>query len=98
MSFLFYFNNLLRKNKKKNFKSKIYGKLTTIKVIILSFRLYLCSYSIYFFVWYCFFYEFCYINTDCRLLKFIIIDKFTIKIHMALEKYIKITLFLHNMK
>src|SRR6201990_1103360 len=26
---------------KKNFKSKIYGKLTTIKVILLSFRLYL---------------------------------------------------------
>src|ERR1700755_1974547 len=35
---------------KKNFKSKIYGKLTTIKLIILSFRLYLCSYSMYLFV------------------------------------------------
>ena len=52
----------------------------------------------YFFVWYCLFDEFCYINTDCRLLKLLIIVKFTIKIHMALEKYIKITLFLLNMK
>ena len=52
----------------------------------------------YFFVWYYLFDEFCYINTDFRLLKFIIIDKFTIKIHMALEKYIKITVFLLNMK
>ena len=42
--------------------------------------------------------EFCYINTDYRLLKLIIIDKFTIKIHMALEKYIKIIVFLLNMK
>src|ERR1700755_269785 len=83
---------------KKYFKSKIYGKLTTIKVIILSFRLYLCSYSMYFFVWYCLFDELCYINTDSSLLKLIIIDNFTIKMHMALEKYIKITLFLLNMK
>src|ERR1700755_578650 len=97
-SFLLYFNNLLRKNNKKNFKSKIYGKLTTIKAIIFSFRLYLCSYSMYFFVWYCLFDEFCNINTDSRLLKLIIIDKFTIKIHMELEKYIKITLLLLNMK
>src|ERR1700755_1077217 len=97
-NFLLYFNNLLRKNDKKKFKSKIYGKLTTIKVIILSFRLYLSSYSMYFFVWYCYFDEFCYINTDCRLLKLLIIFKFTIKIHMALGKYIKITLFLLNMK
>ena len=52
----------------------------------------------YFFVWYCLFDEFCYTNTDCRLLKLIKIDKFTIKKHMALEKYIKITLFLLNMK
>ena len=52
----------------------------------------------YFFVWYCLFDEFCYINTDCRRLQFIIIDKFTIKIHIALEKYIKITLFLLNKK
>ena len=52
----------------------------------------------YFFVWYCLFDELCYINTDSRLLKLIIIDKFTIKIHMALEKYIKITVFLLNMK
>src|ERR1700755_98148 len=57
-----------------------------------------CSYSMYFFVWYYLFDEFCFINTDCRLLKLIIIDKFTIKIHMALEKCIKITLFLLNMK
>src|ERR1700755_808729 len=99
MSFLLYFNNLLRKKSlKKNFKSKIYGKLTTIKLIILSFRIYLCSYSMYFFVWYCLFDVFCYINTDCRLLKLILIDKFTIKIHMAFEKYIKITDFLLNMK
>src|SRR6201990_3079361 len=83
---------------KKYFKSKICGKLTTNKLIILSFRLYLCSYSIYFFVWYCLFDEFCYINTDCRLLDFIFIDKFTIKIHIVLEKYIKITVFLLNMK
>src|ERR1700755_3493945 len=83
---------------KKNFKSKIYVKLTKIKVIILSFRLYLFSYSMYFFVWYCLFDEFCYINTDCRLLKVLIVVKFTIKIHMALKKYIKITLFLLNMK
>ena len=52
----------------------------------------------YFFVWYCLFDEFCYINKDCRRLKLLIIFKFTIKIHMALEKYIKITLFLLNMK
>ena len=52
----------------------------------------------YFSVWYCLFHEFCYINTDCRLLNLFIIFKFTIKIHMALEKYIKITLFLLNMK
>ena len=52
----------------------------------------------YLFVWYCLFDEFCYINTDCRLLKLIIIDKFTIKIQMELEKYIKITVFLLNMK
>src|ERR1700755_1445745 len=83
---------------KKYFKGKIYGKLTTIKVIILSFRLYLCSYSMYFFVWYCYFDEFCYINTDCRLLKLIIINKFTIKIHMSLEKYIKIIVSLLNME
>ena len=83
---------------KKNLKSKIYGKLTTIKVIILSFRLYLCSYSINFFVWYCLFDEFCYINTDCRLLNMLIIVKYRIKVHMALEKYIKITVFLLNMK
>src|SRR6201990_1523189 len=97
---VFFYILIIYKGKiiKKNFKSKIYGKLTTIKVIILSFRLYLCSYSLYFFVWYCLFDEFCYINTDSRLLKLIIIDKFTIKIHMALEKYIKITLFLLNMK
>ena len=37
-------------------------------------------------------------KTDCLLLKLIIIDKITIKIHMALEKYIKITLFLLNIK
>ena len=42
--------------------------------------------------------EFIYLNTDCRLLKLLIIVKFTIKIHMALEKYFKITLFLLNMK
>src|ERR1700755_496178 len=83
---------------KKYFKSKICGKLTTVKLIILSFRLYLCSYSMYFFVWYCLFDGFCNINTDCRLLKLLVIVKFTIKIHMALEKYIKITLFLLNMK
>ena len=52
----------------------------------------------YFFIWYCLFDEFSYINTDCRLLKLIIIDKFTIKIHMALEKYIKITVLLLNME
>src|ERR1700755_825024 len=98
MSFLLYFNNLLRKNNKKNFKCKIYGKLTSIKVIILYFRLYLCSYSMYFFVWYCLFDELCHINTDSPPLKLIIIDKFTIKIHMALEKYIKTTLYLLNMK
>ena len=83
---------------KKYLKSKIYGKLTTIKLIILSFRLYLCSYLVYFFVWYCLFDEFCYVNTDFRLFKLFIIVKFTIKIHMALEKYIKITVFLLNMK
>src|ERR1044072_7047255 len=66
--------------------------------MILLFRLYLCSYSMYFFVWYFLFDEFCYINTDCRPLKLLIIVKFTIKIHMALEKYIKINLFLLNMK
>src|SRR6201990_1072776 len=80
------------------FKSKKCGKLTTIKLLILSFRLYLCSYSKYFFFWYCLFDEFCDINTDCRLLKLLIIVKFTIKIHMELEKYIKITAFLLNMK
>jgi len=52
----------------------------------------------YFYVWYCLFDEFCYINTDCLLLKLIIIVKVTIKIHMALGKYIKITVFLLNMK
>jgi len=52
----------------------------------------------YFFFWYCLFDELCYINTDSRLLKLIIIDKFTIKIQMVLEKYIKITVFLLNMK
>ena len=97
-SFLLYFDNLLRKNNWKNFKSKIYDKLTTSKLIILSFRLYLCSYSMDFFVWYCLFDEFCYINTDCRLVKFLIAVKFTIKIHMVLEKYIKITVFLLKMK
>src|SRR6201990_1135576 len=98
-SFLLYFNNLLRKKSlKKNFKSKIYGKLTTIKLIILSFRLYLCSYSMYFFVWYCLFDEFCYINTDCRLFNLLLMAKLKIKIHMALEKSIKITLFWLNMK
>src|ERR1044072_1680508 len=81
---------------KKYFKSKTYGKLTTIKLIILSFRLYLCSYSMYFFVWYCLFDEFCYINKDCLLNMSCF--KYTIKIHMALEKYIKITVFLLNMK
>ena len=78
---------------KKYFKNKIYFKL-----IILLFRLYLCSYSMYFFFWYYLFDEFCYINTDCRLLNLLIIVKFTIKIHMALGKYIKITLSLLNMK
>src|SRR6201990_948430 len=84
--------------KKKHLKSKIYGKLTTIKLMILLFRLYLWSYSMYFFVWYYLFDEFCYINTDCRLLKLLIIVKFTIKIHLALGKYINITVFLLNMK
>ena len=93
-----YFNKSVGPNKKKYLKSKIYGKLTTIKLMILLFRLYLCSYSMYFFVWYYLFDEFCYINADCRLLKLLIIVKFTIKIHMALEKYIKITVFLLNMK
>src|ERR1044072_4429307 len=51
-----------------------------------------------FLFWYCLFDELCYINTDSRLLKLIIIDKFTIKIQMVLEKYIKITVFLLNMK
>ena len=37
-------------------------------------------------------------NTDSHLLKLVIIDKFTIKIHLALEKYIKITAFLLNMQ
>src|ERR1700755_2218553 len=96
--FFYILINYLIPNKKKYFKSKIYGKLTRIKLMILLFRLYLCSYSMYFFVWYYLFDEFCYINTDCRLLKLLIIVKFTIKIHMALEKYIKITLFLLNMK
>ena len=96
--FLYILINYLGPNKKKYLKSKIYGKLTTIKLTILSFQLYLCSYSMYFFVWYCLFGELCYINTDCRLLKFIIKDKFTLKIHIALEKYIKITVFLLNMK
>src|ERR1700755_3654494 len=97
-NFLLYFYNLLIKNNNKNFKSKIYGKLTTIKVIILSFRIYLCSYSMYFFVWYCLFDEVCYINTDCRLLKLLILVKLTIKIHISLEKYIKITVSCFNMK
>ena len=52
----------------------------------------------YFFVWYYLFDEFFYIDTDCRLLKLLIIVKFTIKILMALKKYIKITVFLLNMK
>ena len=52
----------------------------------------------YFFVWYCLFDEFCFINTDCRLLNLLIMVKFKIKIHMALEKSIKITLFWLNMK
>ena len=84
--FFYILINYLDQIIKKYFKSKIYGNWTTIKLIILSFRLFFCSYSMYFFVWYCLFDEFCYINTDCRLLKLIIIDKFTIKIHMALEK------------
>ena len=98
--FFYILKNYLGPNKKKYFKSKIYGKLTTIKLMILLFRLYLCSYSMYFFVWYYLFDEFCYIYTDCRLLKLLIklIVKFTIKIHMALEKYIKITVFLLKMK
>src|ERR1700755_3110471 len=96
--FFYILINYLGPNKKKYLKSKIYSKLTTIKLMILLFRLYLCSYSMYFFVWYYLFDEFCYINTDCLLLKLIIIVKFTIKIHMALEKYIKITVFLLNMK
>ena len=45
---------------------------------MLIFDIFLC--------FYCLFEEFCYINTDCRLLKFIIIDKFTIKTLKALEK------------
>src|ERR1700755_1912247 len=95
---VFFYILIIYKGKiiKKNFKSKIYGKLTTIKLIILSFRLYLCSYSMYFFFWYCLFDEFCYINIDCCLLTLFIIDKFKIKIHMALEKYIKTTLYLLN--
>ena len=80
------------------FKSKISGKLTTIKLIILSFRLYLCSHSKYFFIWYCLFDEFCCINTNFCLLNMLIIVKYTIKVHMALEKYIKVTVFLLNMK
>ena len=79
---------------KKYFKSKIYGKLTSIKLLNLSFQLYLYSFSMYLLICYCEFDLFCYINTDCRLLKLLIIVKFTIKIHMALEKYIKITIFL----
>ena len=81
------------------FKSKIYGKLKSIKIIILSFPLYICSYIMtYLFVCYCYFYEFCYINTDCLLLKLLIMVKIAIKIHMALENYIKITIFFLNMK
>ena len=52
----------------------------------------------YFFVWYCLFDEFCYINTDCRLLKLLIVFKFTKKIHMALERYITITVFLKYLR
>src|SRR6201990_2099578 len=96
--FLYILINYLSPNKKKYLKSKIYGKFSSIKLMILLFRLYLCSYSMYFLVWYYLFDEFCYINTDCRLLKLLIIVKFTIKIHMSLEKYIKITVFLLNMK
>ena len=66
--------------------------------MILSFRLYLYSYSMYLFVRYCSFDEFSYINTDCCLLKLLKIVKFTIKVHIALGKYIKITVFLLNMK
>ena len=69
-----------------------------MKIIIISFRLYLCSYSMYFFVCYCLFDGLCYINTDSLLLKLISIGKFPIKIHMALEKYIKISVFLLNIK
>src|ERR1700755_3043175 len=96
--FFYILINYIGPNNKKVLQKQIYGKLTTIKLIILSFRLYLCWYSMYFFVWNCLFDEFCHINTDCRLLKLIIIEKFRIKIHLALEKYIKITVFLLNMK
>ena len=77
-NFFYILINYLGPNKNKYLKSKIYGKLTTIKLIILSFRLCLCSYSMYFFVWYYLFYEFCYINTVCCLLKLLIIVKFMI--------------------
>src|SRR6201990_3737033 len=96
--FFYILINYLGRNKKNYLKSKIYGKLTTNKIMILLFRLYLCSYSMYFFVWYYLFDEFCYINTDCLLLKLLIIIKFTIKIYMELEKYIKITVFLLKIK
>src|ERR1700755_771963 len=95
--FFYILINYLGPNKIKYLKSKIYGKITRIKLIILSFRLYLCSHSKYFFVWYCLFDEFCYINTDFSLLNMSCF-KYTIKIHMALEKCIKITVFLVNMK
>ena len=41
--FFYILINYLGSNKKKYLKSKIYGKLTTIKLMILLFRLYLCS-------------------------------------------------------
>ena len=75
---------------KKYFRSKIYGKFTSNKLIILSFRNYLWSYSMYVLVCYGQFYEFCNINTDCCLSKLLKIINFTIKIYIALEKYIKI--------
>src|ERR1700755_543937 len=96
--FFYILINFLGPNNKKVLKKQNIWKLTTIKLILLSFRLYLFSYSMYFFVWYCLFDEFCQINTDCRLLELLIIVKFTIKIHISLEKYIKRTLFLLNMK
>src|ERR1700755_708390 len=96
--FFYILINYIGPNNKKVLQKKIYGKLTTIKLIILSFRLYLFSYSMYFFVWYCLFDEFSYIKTNCRLLNMLKIVKYTIKVHMALEKYIKITVFLLNLK